>query len=221
MLSLLQVVVPWPQEFLQFEDNVVTPRDVFGNKLEALDSIRVDDEVFIGLLPARNPPWQVEISGFHDDNVESGRRHYLNLVHKARLKNFLGSHTLNIILDGSEGNTIILQSPPGWWPNRSHIVPHLEHSSDLMGDPPGSFRNETLHPDQLARIQHRVERALETTRFHRGSYDLSIRLGALALKGLKAEEIGKRYPVPSFQRSIDSGGVVECQVNKWSVAHLI
>jgi hypothetical protein len=213
-----QVVVKWPEEFLKFED--ITPRDVFGNKLERLESIRVNDEVFITLLTNCVPKWQVEISGFSVANVESAKLHYLNMVEKARTTQFLGSHTINIILDYGEGSEVILQRPAEWWPSRAYTSPRLLPSQDLMGDLPGSFRHGTINPDQLAKVQYGVHCAIEAARFEQGSYDFTVRFGALVLKGMKEEDIGKKYPLTSFCKGID-GTLVQCHINNWYIFQLL
>jgi hypothetical protein len=57
---LQSIIVRWPDDLI---NQGITPRDVFKNKLEALDAIRTQNEVFITLLPTQNDVWQIEIQG--------------------------------------------------------------------------------------------------------------------------------------------------------------
>lgn len=204
----------WPEEFLK--NNTITPRDVFGSKLEQLDSIRTDDEVFINLLPHSSPPWQVEITGYNIQHAELAERHYKNLVEKIRTKQSFSSDTINIILDGNEGTKVLLQEADVWWPNRTHkIAPRLLVSLTLMDQPQGSFRKETLHPDQLHKIQCGIGNALNAVRFDQGSYDFTICFGCLTLSGMKDNEIGNEYSLSTFWNTINTSAVIECHVKKW------
>lgn len=203
-------MVRWSEELLN-QPTPVTPRDVFGNKLEALDSIRAEDEVWITLLPHQDPPWQAEIQGFEMTNVELAEAHYGNLVRKAQIRRAGGSSSTTIILDEAEGSEIQLHEADGWWPNRAYkIVPCLLISPI---DGPGSFRSRPLHPLNITEIEQEFRRSLEAVRFEQGSFDLTIRFGSLCLDGLEAKEIGKNYPLASFKKSIE--GKVSCKTKKW------
>lgn len=59
-MPLASIIVCWPEDLL---NEGVTPRDVFNNKLEALNAIRTQNEVYITLLPTQNDVWQIEIQG--------------------------------------------------------------------------------------------------------------------------------------------------------------
>ncbi|KAI4686537.1 uncharacterized protein J4E84_005818 [Alternaria hordeiaustralica] len=59
-MPLASIIVCWPEDLL---NEGVTPRDVFDNKLEALNAIRTQNEVYITLLPTQNDVWQIEIQG--------------------------------------------------------------------------------------------------------------------------------------------------------------
>jgi hypothetical protein len=206
--------VAWPQELLHAAG--VNPRDVFGNKLESLDSIRTDCEVFITLLINRDnlPPWQVEISGFNMGDVQTGAECYRNVIQKVMKQKFLGHEKVNMILDEIEGIDVLIQKAVEWWPRKNFkIVPRLLPAP--MSDEPGTFRSEGLHFTQLATIQHHIQRSIEAIRFERGSYDFAIRYGCLALSNFSLDEIGKKYSVIRFKNGINT--VVGCHVLKWSV----
>lgn len=57
---LQRLIIHWPEDLINLN---ITPRDVFGNKLEKLDAIRTDDEVFISILSAQGDIGQIEIQG--------------------------------------------------------------------------------------------------------------------------------------------------------------
>jgi hypothetical protein len=44
-----RILIDWPDKLLELEPKV-TPRDAFGNKLEALDQLRMEEEVYISLI---------------------------------------------------------------------------------------------------------------------------------------------------------------------------
>jgi hypothetical protein len=211
---VLQVLIPWPQQLIT-DGRSISPRDVFGNRLEALDAIRMDDEVWITLVASRDPPWQVEIRGLEMACVERAETHYRNLVQKVLTKTDVESSATNIILDEAEGSEVqlsTLSSLEEWWPDKTHqLVPRLLVSPMDAG----SFRQETMHPEKLATVEQAIERALETIRFDTGSYDFAIRFGCLCLSGLENSEAGKVYPLRSFKKGIE--GKVSCVMKKWSV----
>ncbi|KAF2661354.1 hypothetical protein K491DRAFT_574225, partial [Lophiostoma macrostomum CBS 122681] len=209
----LTVIVHWPPQLVSGGINV-NPRDAFGNKLEALNEIRMEDEVFITLLPHRRPPWQVEIRGTEPLNVKAAEAHYKNLVQKVLTKQTMGTTSINVILDASEGTHVRWSLPNDWWPHREAIlVPRLLTS---LVDA-GSFRNESLHPRNLNSIEHSIRNSIEAIRFEQGSYVFAIRLGCLALSdGQKSSE---RYDpvvdIRSFKVFID--GSISCSVQRWLV----
>lgn len=199
------------------------PRDVFGNKLEALDTIRINDEVWITLLPHRDPPWQVEIQGMDRACVDRAEAHYRNMIQKVLTATERVSSTTNIILDESEGSKVQLSrlsTNEGWWPNKMHmIIPRLL----VLPMDVGNFRQETMDPEKLTEIEEGIRHALEGVRFDKGSYDLAIRFGCLCLDKLEEKEVqeimdspqnnGKTYPLQAFKNGIE--GKVSCVVKKW------
>ncbi|KAF2272100.1 uncharacterized protein EI97DRAFT_485524 [Westerdykella ornata] len=210
-----KVTVPWPEKLLK-ASNTITPRDAFGNKLENLDVIRQSDEVFITLLPQGNPPWQVEIQGFAEANVQAAKEHYLNLVAKIEKKEFSQSETTNLILDEEEGTQVVFQPPPTWWPASSGIVPRLVTS--LMDDA-GEFRNRPLHAVRLTQVEDELLEALGSIRYEPGSYDFAIRLGCMALRGGWNQDRVLRYGVALADLKRFMEGTVSCQTRKWLFEH--
>jgi hypothetical protein len=210
----LQVEVAWPQELLDADS--VTPRDVFGNKLESLDSIRTDCKVFITLLPNRQdlPPWSVEISGFHMDDVQTGEQYYRNVLQKVITQKFLGHEKVNMILDENEGIEVLIEQAEDWWPRKAFMMkPRLLPTP--MSDESGTFRSQGLHFTQLATAQHHIQRSLEAIRYEKGAYDFAIRYGCLALSNFPVDEIGKKYSLTSFTKGINT--TIGCHVMKWFV----
>ncbi|KAF2002946.1 hypothetical protein P154DRAFT_487968 [Amniculicola lignicola CBS 123094] len=208
-------LVDWPTELLEL-DPKVTPRDAFGNKLEVLDQIRTEEEVYITLLPNHAALWQVELQGYELARIDAAEMRYVNLIQKVYQKSISGDDNAitNIILDETEGLQVALTVADDWWPSRViKVVPRLIYSP-VMNEP-GSFRKDGLHHAQIRVIREAIRRSLEKVRFEKGSYEFSIRFGCLALKGLPEEEMGKAYPLTSFRKATDSGSAVECHVTKW------
>jgi hypothetical protein len=205
--------VSWPEALSNQE---IAPRDVFGNKLEHLDDIRTQNEVFITLLPKLDGVWQIEIVAAELANIEAAEAHLETMIEKVRAEHRGLQHELNMILDDQEGLEVILEEADSWWPNHNdRVVPRLLPSG--MMDEPGSFRQEILHFTQLSKIQRSVQLALEAVRHRKGAYDMAIRLGCLAIssKHIKDDQIGKVFKKEVFVRSIN--GSVGLEVKKWYV----
>ncbi|KAF2120625.1 hypothetical protein BDV96DRAFT_485191 [Lophiotrema nucula] len=214
------IPVDWPSDLLSENANEnYTPPVTFGNRLEGLDSIRMEDEVWIRFSPASQSPWQIEICGYDMANIERAENHYLTLIEKIRASR-TSAAVINIVLDREEGNEIILSQSEPWWPSGSQttleLVPRLIHPP--MNDELGSFRRKPISSAHLSAIQREISCSLETIKFERGSYDFSIRFGCVALhgSGISTKDIGKTYPVKSLLHSIDSGNVISGQVKKWA-----
>jgi hypothetical protein len=208
--------VHWPEALV---NEGVLPRDVFGNKLEALDAIRMQNEVFIALLPAIGETWRIKIAALELINIEAAEAHLQTMIDKVKAESMGSQHDLNMILDDQEGMEVRLEEAEDWWPNRhDRVVPRLLPSG--MMEEPGSFRAEFLHHTQLSTIQRSFQLALEAVRHKKGAYDLAIRLGCVAMssKHIKDEDIGKVYKKEVFQKSID--GPIGLDVKKWWVKPL-
>ncbi|KAF2706849.1 hypothetical protein K504DRAFT_385688 [Pleomassaria siparia CBS 279.74] len=213
--QVFQVEVEWPQELLD-GDLLITPRDAFGNKLERLDSIRTDCEVYITLLTNHPgyPKWQVEISGYDAEHILAGEEHYRNVVQKICTQKFRGDDKANITLDQNEGNIVVLEPAATWWPRKAlKIVPRLLPAP--MSDDPGTFRRTELHWSQFQMIEDHIRQSLEDVRYERGSYDFTIRYGCIALsKSENAEiKVGEQYAMEQFRMGIN--GKIGCHIAKW------
>ncbi|KAH7130642.1 hypothetical protein B0J11DRAFT_602983 [Dendryphion nanum] len=215
-----QAIVPWRPELSQRQ---ITPRDVFRNKLEGLDHIRFLDEVFINILPQHpEGPNTVSIRGYGEKNVRDAERHYENLMKKVCLQKAFGATAVNIVLDGAEGENVILEAVPRWWPliQANTACPHLKlrPSGDLtkfdLGSFPGSFRDEGLGPGQLRIIQQAIEAYFETVRYERGSFNFTVRYGCLNLLQVPEDKLGKSWTLNEFRRHIDNNK--HCLTRKWA-----
>lgn len=203
----------WPED-LSIREPKITPRDAFGNKLEALDALRMQIEVYIRLLPSQNGSWQIEIVGHHPINVEDAEDRLRTMIDRVRADASGIQLTHNIILDEREGMIVELMQDEPWWPSHDHpIVPHL--LSSAMMDDPGEYRREGLHFNQLALLKNYLELALENVRYRKGSYDFVVRLGCIALssKHVEADKVGQTFPRDTFLKDIDSS--IELDVKKW------
>ncbi|CAN9459735.1 hypothetical protein CUC08_Gglean010604 [Alternaria sp. MG1] len=200
------LTIHWPEDLINLN---ITPRDVFGNKLEKLDAIRTYDEVFISILSAQGDIGQIEIQ-------EAAEAHLKTMIDKVKAEEMGQHHTLNMILDDQEGMEVELKKADTWWPNlQDRVVPHLLPNN--MMDPPGRFRGAFMHSKQLSKIQRSVQLALDAVRHKKGAYDMTICLGSLALNSrhIRENEIGKKYSKDVFLKSIN--GSVGLEVKKWLV----
>jgi hypothetical protein len=202
--------VPWPEALV---NEGIPPRDVFGNKLEALDAIRTQNKVFIALLPTISEIWQIKIAAYELNNIEAAGTHLRTMIDKVKAESMGLQYSLNIILNDQKGMDVCLEEAEDWWPN--HHDRNLPRSlpSGMMEEP-GSFRGEILHFTQLSKIQRSFQLALEAVRHKKGAYDLAIRLGCLAMssKHMTDDEIDNVYKKEVFQKSID--GKVGLDVKK-------
>jgi hypothetical protein len=188
---------------------------VFGNKLERLDGLRMQDKVYISLLP-NNGQWQLEIAGYEAEDVATAGEHLRTMIKKVRADAVGVHHTLNIILDEREGIDVELQPAEAWWPNHAdRVVPRLLPSA--MMNEPGSFREDGIDYIQLSVLQKKIKVALNHVRQRRGAYDFVVRLGSLALssKHVGVDKIGQTYTKDKFLKGIDEK--IELDVKKWYV----
>ncbi|EFQ89709.1 hypothetical protein CFE70_002210 [Pyrenophora teres f. teres 0-1] len=208
---LSRATISWPEALL---DQEINPRDIFKNKLEALDVIRTNNDVYIILSPGPGQAWQIEILGEDMDKVITAEAQVQTVIEKIQTDAAGFQHTVNIILDDREGITVILEEAELWWPNRNdRLVPRLL-SHPLM-DVPGAFRQDFLHYTQLKKIQSSFKASLEAVRYRKGSYDMAIRLGCLALSSKRAAEIppGTTVEKEDFQKGIE--GIFQLEVKRW------
>jgi len=209
-----QVRVTWPEDLTE-HDPPINPRDVFGNKLEGLDGLRMQDEVFINPdLKNQNGRWQLEIVGYDLAGVEVAEDHLNTMIEKVRVDAVGVQNMLNVILDQREGMAVELQRGEAWWPNCADtVIPRLLPSP--MMDEPGSFRQDGIDRGQLAIIQESIKLALDSVRHRKGAYDFVVRLGCVALssKQVKDDKIGEKYPTDKFLKMVNEK--FEVDVKKW------
>ncbi|KAF2637096.1 hypothetical protein P280DRAFT_458889 [Massarina eburnea CBS 473.64] len=213
--NLFSLIVEWPKELCE-EDSKTLPKDVFGGpKLEGLDPLRFEHEVFI--IPLMQKNWPVEIKGYKEENVDAAAAHYQSLMLKIQIQNASSARPINIILDECEGIDVCLEEAEKWWPNREHIIaPRLIHSPMMYE--PGAFRKDGLHSTTASAIQHALKLGLEAIRYQKGYYDFSIRFGAFVLhtsNRMPVSLIGKSYPKDVFLAGVNTS--FECEAKKWQV----
>jgi hypothetical protein len=192
----------------------LSPRDVFGNKLERLDALRMQDEVWITLLRSNAGQWQIEIAGYEVADVEAAREHLDTMIVQvgADVSGIQDAHT--IILDEREGIEVELQQDEEWWPNHTdRVVPRLLASG--MMDEPGCFRQEGLHVTQLCNLRAAIKQALDNVRGKKGVYDFAVRLGSLALNSQKVSDdrVGETFKKETFLKEVH--GSIGLDVKKW------
>lgn len=207
-------VLDWPPMFST--DNLY-PRDVFGNKLEGLDKLRMQDEVWL-ILGQVDSKWQITIAGHGQSHVELAKKHLEAHLDQVRAEVSGMSYACNVILDQDEGDHVELQQNEGWWPNHAdRVVPRLLPSPSALVDKPGTFRHRELMPVHLSLVQTAVKLALDKVRGRKGSYDFVVRLGFIALKATHVgqDKIGKTFLKRVFVTDIERK--VELDIKKWSV----
>ncbi|PSN72821.1 hypothetical protein BS50DRAFT_169458 [Corynespora cassiicola Philippines] len=211
-----KVTVPWSEKLANCTPPI-TPRDVFGNKLELLDPIRLSDEVYIVLSRTRDGGWPVEIMGYDMTRVEMAKQHYDNMVEKAANKHNNLMVPSNIVLDSREGDTVVLHEADEWWPDKSRFTPRLE--TLLMNDP-GSFRQDPVHFTQFDNLHQVIRKALDMIRYEKSTYDFSVRFGCITLsegrdlKPFGTENPGITWSTQNFIAALDKGKI-NCEVKKW------
>ncbi|RMZ69122.1 dna polymerase v family and armadillo-type fold domain-containing [Pyrenophora seminiperda CCB06] len=213
--QLERKIVYWPEALL---DHAITPRDIFKNKLESLDTIRTNNDVYITLLPVLDGVWQIEILGEQADKIATAQAQLQTVIEEVQADTTSPLLPINIVLDDREGLEVIIKEAELWWPNRhDRLVPRL--ISHPMMDIPGVFRHDIVHFTQLEMIQRAFQKALEAVSIRKGSYDLAIRLGCLALSSKKATEItpGSVFEKEAFMQGIE--GIFQLDVKKWLAGH--
>ncbi|KAF2833240.1 hypothetical protein CC86DRAFT_415001 [Ophiobolus disseminans] len=208
-------VVDWPEDIKNTSQEFVSPREVFGNKLERLDELRMQDKVYITLQQSNHDGhWYLEILGHDVVDVELAREHLTTMIQTVRADAAGVQDAHNTILDEREGMEVELQQCEPWWPNQAdYVVPQL--LSHAMMDKPGSFRQEGLHFKQHLSLQRSIKAALDDVRRRKGAYDFVVRLGCLALSSKTVSKgiIGRTVSKDSFSKQIHES--VQLDVKKW------
>jgi hypothetical protein len=213
-LTHSQYIVDWPKELSSADGQEFKPRDIFGNKLEALNKLRMQDRVWITLLPT-NSNWQVEIAGDDIQQVVEAREHFMTLLAKMYADTFGVQDAFNLILDRLEGLEVELYEGADLGPYNTDavVVPRLL-PHPMMNDP-GVYRQQDLHNTQLSELKLALKTSLEDVRHRSGTYDFVVRLGSLALSGVTEDKIGETYSKEAFLKDIE--GTVTLNVKKWRV----
>jgi hypothetical protein len=189
----------------------IFPREVFGGKLEGLDKLRMQDEVWMNLVRSDTGLWQIEIIGYEAGDVEAAREHLETLVKQAHADHSGVQVAHNIIIDDREGIDVELQQDGEWWPfHADTVVPRLL-TSGIMNEP-GSFRQEGLDSGQISGIRQALQSALDNVRGRKGAYDFAVRLGSLALSSTKLK-MEKTVKKETFLKAIQ--GPIDLEVKKW------
>ncbi|KAF2746488.1 hypothetical protein M011DRAFT_85036 [Sporormia fimetaria CBS 119925] len=200
-----RVTVPWPKELLEASESN-KPIDFFGHKLEKLNPIRTEEEVYINLLPQVKPAWQVEIQGHREQNIQRAEERYKNMIRKIITKVTSGSSTCFIVLDDSEGDQVVMADR-----EEDAYIPRLIVSKKRQRET-GSFRNNPLDELQSAQLAAEIARALDTIRYERGAFGLFIHLGGLRLRGLSSEtKTGDTSSLSTFRNFIEGRGLLQTQ----------
>jgi hypothetical protein len=175
----------------------------------------MQDNVWITLQSGAGQKWRIEIAGHEIADVAAAREHFDTLLSQVHADASGVQHAHNIILDEREGILVQLQEDEEWWPNHTDkIVPRL--LPDEMMDEPGEFRYQKLHPTQLSSIHTAIQLSFERIRSKKGAYDLSVRLGCIALKAsrhVSNDKIGQNFTKKAFLNDVN--GSTELNVKKW------
>lgn len=193
---------------------------MFGGKLEKLDSLRVQDKVWLTLSQNKAGRWQIKIAGHDVEEAEIAREHFQTLLDQVRADASGIQQTCNVILDEREGINVELQQDEEWWPNHTNrIVPRL--LPHHMMNEPGSFRQEGVQEEHLSNIQTALKRGLDSVRHKKGAYEFVVRLGSLALssKHVSDEKVGQTFAKETFLKDIN--GQIGLDVKKWQVRRSI
>ncbi|KAL1607781.1 hypothetical protein SLS60_002717 [Paraconiothyrium brasiliense] len=206
------ITVEWPSDLLETN---LSMKDAFGANLAKLDPIRMDEEVFIRAVGLN----QLEIRGSDILRARSAEQRLKVLIEKVRaMTNSKVVYPKYTLLDKREGSKdgVLFERVGSWWPDRdTHpVAPRLIRCA-MTSSQPGEYWQD-IQPHEHYDIQTELQRALDIARYEKGSYDLSIRLGCLALKQ-KVSSIGTKQPTEEFLDDIINRHDMDCVVKNWLV----
>jgi len=208
-----QVTMNWPEDLIGAE---VFPKEKLGPKLQMLDPIRMEHEVYI--WPAGTQ--EFIIGGQDIENVHRAKERCRNLIDKICIETFKAPNDACFILDRDRGDVVVLEKAEGWWPYRYFlwITPRLlpDPSQDVRSR---SQNDNYLHPTQLSFIQTVLINALDKVGYEQGNYDLSIYLGCVALLRPDKTMVGMMHSKNKFKEAIAERHLA-CQTNKWCVVYV-
>lgn len=193
------------------------PRDVLGYNLEVLDTIRMDDEVFITLTGGGAQPPALLIQGFALEHVKAAEGHLHNLIKKVE-GNFFDFEPAYICLDESKGTQVALRKPaPTDFPQvGEELIPIFQLSTTQREtNLTKAALDRFLTPEKLAQLQYQLAMSLESIRYKRASCDLTIRLGSFTLTrhGIFNQTV---VPKEKFLATLTSESrLVDTAVTKW------
>ena len=165
--------------------------------------------------------YQLEILGSDINRVKSARDNLFILFDKVQSKINNTVWPNYIILDSREGSEdgVIFESAASWWPDHlTHpLVPRLLRCAvtSTMRSNPGDYWQD-LGPAQYYSIQRDIQRALDVARYEKGYFDLSIRLGCLALKN-HGLAVGSTKKEAKFLDDLSMKSGFDCSVKNWLV----
>lgn len=159
----------------------------------------------------------LEIRGADIKNAESAKEHISNIMKRTLL--FLNNdmYPKYMLLDARESreDKVVYEEPEKWWPyaRQTALVPRLEPCAIMYST--GAYWEDML-PTQRYAIQREMKRALDRARFKQGYYELSVRVGCLAVN----QQITNRGNQQSdeFMKEIIVNAKLDCDVKKWYVA---
>lgn len=176
----------------------------------------MEDEVYISLHVPRAGEAALLFQGNSQSDVELAKRHALNLVNKVKGK-FHDVELTLIILDKNEGSEVTFDAPLNPPFPTKELAPRLK-VDPVMQEGLRSHYEHSLSPDVLSLIQHRVRCALESIRYERGFYDLSIRLGAFVVETASRQgvvEQGKTLKLAELLSQCEAGVLMKPRVHRW------
>ncbi|CAI6238966.1 unnamed protein product [Periconia digitata] len=202
-------VVEWPSD-LRENDPPILPKDVFGTKLEGLDDIRLDEEVWI--TPCKQPLWAVQFQSFSEAHVVAAMERYTRLILKIQNQSYGNLESLNLVLDAHEGGQVFLHEAPGWSPDRLNTITPRIIKDALLAEP------ETIDDsDDITRIQKALRISLDAIIYDRAHYDFSIRHGLFVLRSSNKMnpkiEIGKTYSTEQCIKFLKE--TEACDTKRW------
>ncbi|KAJ4353293.1 uncharacterized protein N0V89_005020 [Didymosphaeria variabile] len=208
----LQITVDWPSDLLEAS---LSMKDAFGANLAKLDAIRMDEEVFIRAVGLN----QLEICGSDILRARSAEQRLKVLIEKVRaMINSKVVYPKYILLDKREGSKdgVIYEKAENWWPEKdAHpVAPRLIRCA-ITSSQPGEYWQD-IQPHQYYDLQTEIQRALDIARYEKGFYDLSIRLGCLALKR-NVSSVGTKHATDEFMDDIINRRDMDFVVKHWLV----
>lgn len=167
---------------------------------------------------------QLEICGADINNARSAEHHIKVLLQKVQLThNNKVVYPKYFILDTREdsGRGVLYEKAETWWPNcTAHpIIPRIFRCAMTSSEP--GDHGQDLQLEQHYEIQNEIQRALDIARYEKGTYELSIRLGCLAMKQ-PVSDASVKHDLDKFLVGITNKRELDFVIEHWYVSpHLI